>query len=160
MLRTTLFCASVCLLAFGAACKAPTNPDSATVARGGLMPVGESAPEIVFAIDQSEVKVLPERTITYDSLDSFRVKLAEQANASSSSGADAAASAGEAAPGGGNDGSLWGAFRSAVGKLTGAKSAKSGKGSSASDESKAAAADASDDTKSPDDDSDESDDDW
>lgn len=121
MPRSLIFCLTVSLLFTGTACKAPTNPDSATVARGGMMPVGESAPEVVFAIDQSEVKVLPERTISYEPLETFRAKIAEETAASSAGSSASADNTNAASDGEKKSDSLWGAFSSAMGKLTGKK---------------------------------------
>lgn len=110
--RLFSLCMSCLLCCVG--CESRTDMHRATVSTGGMMPVGATAPKLVYAIDQAEVKVLPARTVTYEPLDTFRAKISDEA-ASRPAAAAATPDAAESAPA---DESIWGTLSSTFGKIT------------------------------------------
>lgn len=126
MYRTLASCLALCLTIVLTGCKASSTPDNATTAIGGMMPAGEASPDLMYAVDQAEVKILPERTISTEPLATFREKLEEKRAAaaaaaaakmatteptSNASGEDEATASGES-----GEKSLWGSVKSLFNK--------------------------------------------
>ncbi|MCA9255413.1 MAG: hypothetical protein KDA33_07230 [Phycisphaerales bacterium] len=116
LLATSL---ALCLSFVLTGCKAPTEPEEATTAIDNLMPVGGATPEILYAVDQAEVKILPEREISREGLSVFREKLEEKRAAEAASMAKNApatdTSMGDAATDDAGAKSIWGGIRSLLG---------------------------------------------
>lgn len=133
MYRLLATCLALCLMIVITGCKASSESQDATTAVGGMMPTGEASPEILYAVDQAEVKVLAERTISKEPLSTFRDKLEEKRAAEAASMAKTTtdpAGAGDAtttaAP---EEKSVWGSVRS----LFGGKKAATGDSAAKSD---------------------------
>ncbi|MCB9851744.1 MAG: hypothetical protein H6819_01510 [Phycisphaerales bacterium] len=139
MYRLLASCLALCLMMVITGCKASPESEDATTRLGGMMPAGETTPEILYAVDQSEVKVLPERTVSKEPLSTFRDKLeekraAETAMPTTMAGAgDEASTAAAAAP---EEKSLWGSVRSLLGGKKAEKAVDAPKPSDDSDTTK------------------------
>ena len=158
---------ALCLTIVLTGCKASSDTPKATVAKGGMMPIGEVTPEIIYVVDQAEVKLVPERTFSTEPLSTFRAKLDEKrttASAKSTSGESGAAKSG-AASGEPKQKSMWGSFVSLIGGKPGKSATAATESPDAADSGDTSTDAGSDDgasddgEKSGDDDSD-NDDDW
>lgn len=121
MYRILATCLALCLSVAISGCKSSPESQDATVAVGGMMPAGEATPEIMYAVDQAEIKVLPERTIPSEPLSVFRAKLEESRAAEAAKmAASAPAGAGDStepttAAGEPEKKSVWGSVTSLLG---------------------------------------------
>ncbi|MFQ5412556.1 MAG: hypothetical protein ACE5EC_09660, partial [Phycisphaerae bacterium] len=72
MFRPTVLCFLGCVLGFCAGCERASEPvGRAAVAKAGLMPGPEAGFESIYVANQSEVKLVPAREVTYEPLESF-----------------------------------------------------------------------------------------
>ncbi|HPF37188.1 MAG TPA: hypothetical protein P5081_13275 [Phycisphaerae bacterium] len=153
LLATSL---ALCLSFVLTGCKAPTESEEATTAIVKMMPVGGATPEILYAVDQAEVKVLPEREISRDGLSVFREKLEEKRAAEAASMAKnmpaSGTTMGDTKSGDAGSKSIWGGIRSLLGgKAPPDKGAASADQPASDSKEDAATADDSDATDNADD---------
>ncbi|MFQ5423959.1 MAG: hypothetical protein ACE5F9_08255 [Phycisphaerae bacterium] len=118
MIRVIMISLAGTILLSAGCAKTSDRPQRATHAQSGLMPADMPQADTLYLSNQSEVKLLPARTISYDSYESFIHNDDEEktpvANASEAAGDDEAESE-RTASGGGAGGWL----KKLAGKLTG-----------------------------------------
>ncbi len=138
-------------------CKASPETPSAAVAKGGMMPIRESAPEYIYVVDQAEVKLVPERSFSTEPLSTFRAKLEEKRASESEKTTSGKSESTTNAPATSEpkEKSMWGSL---VNVLGGKKAKAASEDSASSDNADDKGADGEDEKSGTDDDSD--DEDW
>ena len=130
MYRSLALCLALCLASAVTGCKAPSEPQDAATAVGGMMPSADTTPEMRYIADQSDVKVLPERTISTEPLSAFREKLEAKRAEKSAMTATSEPASGKSMAGDAADKtkaeekSLWGDVKSLFGNKSKAKPAE------------------------------------
>lgn len=82
MIRYRRLCLAAVLLIVPVGCEDSAEPrPQARVAKAGLMPDGQPAFELDYITNQSNVKLAPARTVSYEPLDTFRERNAAAAKA-------------------------------------------------------------------------------
>lgn len=147
---------ALCLTIVMTGCKASPETPSAAVAKGGMMPIRESAPEYIYVVDQAEVKLVPERSFSTEPLSTFRAKLEEKRAADSKMTAGGESESATNAPASSEpkEKSMWGSLVNVLG----GKKAKAASDETTSSDSPDDKGDDADDEQSGADD--DSDDDW
>ncbi len=82
MIRNCSLCLAAAVLFISVGCEKSAEPRArARVAKAGLMPTSDPAAEPIYVADQGNVKLAPARTVSFESLDTFRERNAARAEA-------------------------------------------------------------------------------